>query len=160
MAEQWPGLAEQVLKPFPEEWWRILMHGGSRSFDDIVITIQAMKHRRVKQEALAALWLLGVAEELPEEVLMAISNVRKEIDVALELAEFAGMSDDVEMNALGMRTLEKMEKDGEHERRIALQMIECTKQDRDLILALLHRILCIDELLMKEESIDKAKSFL
>lgn len=160
VAEQWPLLAQRVLKPFPEEWWRILMRGGSPSFDDIVVTIQAMTHRHVKQEALAALWLLGVAQEQPEDVMTAISNVREEIDAALELVEFAGLNDDVDMKELGTKVLEKMEENGEREREVALRMVDCAKQDGNVMLALLHRALCIDEPLMKEEAMDNEKSFL
>lgn len=160
VAEQWPLLAQRVLKPFPEEWWRILMRGGSPSFDDIVVTIQAMTHRHVKQEALAALWLLGVAQEQPDDVMTAISSVREEIDAALELVEFAGLNDDVDMKELGTKVLEKMEENGEREREVALRMVDCAKQDGNVMLALLHRALCIDEPLMKEEAMDNEKSFL
>lgn len=160
VAEQWPLLAQRVLKPFPEEWWRILMRGGSPSFDDIVVTIQAMTHRHVKQEALAALWLLGVAQEQPDDVMTAISSVREEIDAELELVEFAGLNDDVDMKELGTKVLEKMEENGEREREVALRMVDCAKQDGNVMLALLHRALCIDEPLMKEEAMDNEKSFL
>ena len=154
-------VAARVLKECPEEWWKVLMHGGSRDFDAIFAVVQRMTHRRVQQEALTALWLLGVATAQPREKMDAVETMRGEVDAMLELVSFAKLEEDAELNPIWIAALDRIEKDGEEERAVLQTMTSILKEDWvELRLALIHHVLCLDENRMGEESLDKDKSLL
>ena len=154
-------VAARVLKEYPEEWWKVLMHAGSQDFDAVFAVVRRMTHRRVQQEALTALWLLGVATAQPKEKMEVVETMRGEVDAILELVRFAETGDDLELKQLWIAVLNRIEKDGEEERKALQTMISLLKEDQvELRLALIHHILCLDESLMEEESLDKDKSLL
>ena len=161
VAEQWMDIAARVLREYPEEWWKVLMHAGSQDFDAVFAVVQRMTHRRVQQEALTALWLLGVATAQPKEKMDTVETMRGEVDAVLELVRFADVRDDLELRQLWIAELDRIEKYGEEEREALQTMISLLKEDQvELRSALIHHVLCLDESLMEEEGLDKDKSLL